>query len=192
MSTALVLFRRDLRLTDNPALSAACAGHDRVLPVFVHAPSEETPWQPGAAGLWWLHHALEALRVQLAAQGADLHVLAGNTLDRLREVVRATGATAIYWNRRYEPAGIACDTALKAALREDGLQVHSHAGNLWHEPWALATDAGQPYRVFTPYWRKLRTRLPEERARQRLRRLGYDLSKWRTVPHTDTTLADNR
>ena len=161
MSTALVLFRRDLRLADNPALSAACAGHDRVLPVYVHAPSEEAPWQPGAAGLWWLHHALEALRVQLAAQGADLHVLAGNTLDRLRDVVRATGATAIYWNRRYEPAGIACDTALKAALREDGLQVHSHAGNLWHEPWALATDAGQPYRVFTPFWRKLRTRLPE-------------------------------
>ena len=161
MSTALVLFRRDLRLADNSALTAACAAHDRVLPVYIHAPDEDAPWAPGAASRWWLHHALEALRTQLAAQGADLHLRAGSTLDQLRDLVRATGATAIHWNRRYEPAGIASDTALKAALRQDGIEVHSHAGNLWHEPWTLATDAGLPYRVFTPFWRKQRSQLPD-------------------------------
>ena len=175
MSTALVLFRRDLRLADNPALAAACAGHDRVLPVYIHAPEQEAPWAPGAASRWWLHHALEALRRQLAAQGTDLHLRIGNPLDQLRDLARASGATAIHWNRRYEPAGIASDTALKAALREDGIAVHSHAGNLWHEPWMLATDAGQPYRVFTPFWHNLRSQLPEAaplpvaRAREWLR-----------------------
>ncbi|MFN7137331.1 MAG: deoxyribodipyrimidine photo-lyase, partial [Thermomonas sp.] len=54
MSTALVLFRRDLRLADNPALHAACAAHARVLPVYVHAPDEDAPWAPGAASRWWL------------------------------------------------------------------------------------------------------------------------------------------
>ena len=161
MSTAIVLFRRDLRLADNPALVAACAKHDRILPACIHAPDEEAPWAPGAASRWWLHHGLEALRGQLAAQGGDLHLLAGDTLDHLRALIRATGAIAIHWNRRYEPAGIASDTALKAALHEDGLDVHSHAGHLWREPWTLATDAGPPYRVFTPFWRKLRASLPD-------------------------------
>ena len=161
MSTAIVLFRRDLRLADNPALVAACAKHDRILPACIHAPDEEVPWAPGAASRWWLHHGLEALRGQLAAQGGDLHLLAGDTLDHLRALIRATGAIAIHWNRRYEPAGIASDTALKAALHEDGLDVHSHAGHLWREPWTLATDAGPPYRVFTPFWRKLRASLPD-------------------------------
>ena len=161
MSTAIVLFRRDLRLADNPALVAACAKHDRILPACIHAPDEQAPWAPGAASRWWLHHGLQALRSQLAAQGGDLHLLAGDTLDHLRALIRATGAIAIHWNRRYEPAGIASDTALKAALHEDGLDVHSHAGHLWREPWTLATDAGPPYRVFTPFWRKLRASLPD-------------------------------
>jgi len=179
VSTAIVLFRRDLRLADNPALVAACAKHDRILPTYIHAPNQEAPWAPGAASRWWLQHGLEALRGQLAAHGGDLHVLRGNnTLAHLRALVGATGATTIHWNRRYEPAGIASDTALKAALREDGLDVHSHAGHLWREPWALATDAGQPYRVFTPFWRKLRAGLPDAaplpsaRAREWLRLPG--------------------
>ncbi|WP_028839687.1 cryptochrome/photolyase family protein [Thermomonas fusca] len=163
MSTALVLFRHDLRLADNAALTAACLAHDRVLPVFVHAPHEQAPWEPGAASRWWLHHGLEALRGQLAAQAGDLHLVAGDTLDQLRALVRATGATDVHWNRQHEPDGIARDTVLKAALRADGIAVHSHAGALWSEPWTLATDASQPYRVFTPYWRKLRASLPEPR-----------------------------
>ena len=48
MTTALVLFRRDLRLADNPALSAACASHARVLPVYIHAPAEDGDSAPGA------------------------------------------------------------------------------------------------------------------------------------------------
>jgi deoxyribodipyrimidine photo-lyase len=175
MSTALVLFRRDLRLTDHPALVAACSEYERVLPVYVHAPQEEAPWSPGAASRWWLHHSLSALQQQLAAQGGELHVARGDSLAILRALIRASGADAVYWNRRYEPAAIARDTALKGALHADGVAVHSQPGNLWCEPWQLATSAGQPYRVFTPYWRKLRatlrpeTPLPKARARTWLR-----------------------
>jgi deoxyribodipyrimidine photo-lyase len=161
MSTALVLFRQDFRLADNPALTAACAGHERVLAVYIHAPAEQAPWEPGAASRWWLHHSLQALGRRLATLGGHLHVASGDTLDQLRALIRASGATTVHWNRRYDPTAIARDTALKAALREDGVAVHSHPGGLWSEPWALATDACQPYRVFTPYWRKLRARLPE-------------------------------
>jgi len=178
LDTALVLFRRDLRLADQPAVAAACAVHERVLPVYLHAPHEEAPWEPGAASRWWLHRSLEALQQRLSAQGAALHVAIGDSLPTLRALIAASGATAVYWSRRYEPAAIAHDTALKTTLRADGVAVHSVPGNLWCEPWQLATAEGQPYRVFTPYWRKLRAQLPveaplpEARARAWLRLPG--------------------
>ena len=159
MSTALVLLRRDLRLIDHPALTAACAAHDTVLPVYVHAPHEEAPWQPGAASRWWLHHSLASLDGALAASGGRLHLAAGDSLTIVRELVSRSGASAVYWSRRYEPAAIAHDTQLKQTLRADGITVESYPGNLWCEPWQIATAEDQPYRVFTPYWRKLRTLL---------------------------------
>ena len=84
MSRAIVWFRRDLRLADNPALAAALNAHATVLPVYVHAPDEEAPWQPGAASRWWLHHSLTSLDADLRARGAALHVRRGETLAALR------------------------------------------------------------------------------------------------------------
>ena len=59
-ATTLVWFRHDLRLDDNPALAAAAA-RGAVVPVFIWAPNEEAPWEPGAASRWWLHQSLEKL-----------------------------------------------------------------------------------------------------------------------------------
>ncbi|WP_027485566.1 deoxyribodipyrimidine photo-lyase [Rhodanobacter sp. OR87] len=158
MSTALVLFRRDLRLADNPAWSAACAEHAQVLPVFIHS-GDEGLWSAGAASRWWLHHSLAALARQLHGAGASLHLRRGEPLDTLRGLIAGSGASAVYWNRLYEPAAIARDTHIKHALRSDGIAVHSHNAALWCEPWAIATQQAAPYKVFTPYWRKLRPRL---------------------------------
>ena len=159
MSTALVLFRRDLRLTDNPALNAACAAHAQVLPVFIHASGEDGDWTAGASSRWWLHHSLVALDNRLRAQHAGLHLRQGNTLDVLRELIHSSGAAAVYWNRLYEPASIARDARIKSALHEQGIAVHSHNAALWCEPWQIATQQGDPYKVFTPYWRNLRPQL---------------------------------
>ena len=71
-SPAIVWFRRDLRLADNPALDHAVRSHAEVIPVFVWAPDEESPWTPGGASRWWLHHSLQALASQLAARGSRL------------------------------------------------------------------------------------------------------------------------
>ncbi|MEP7097139.1 MAG: deoxyribodipyrimidine photo-lyase [Dokdonella sp.] len=159
MTTALVLFRRDLRLIDNPAWSEACAGHAQVLPVFIDSPSADDPWRAGAASRWWLHHALAALDADLRAQHAALHLRRGEPLPVLRELIRRSGASAVYWNRLYEPAAIARDRHVKSALREDGIDVHSHNAALWCEPWQIATQQDAAYKVFTPYWRTLRPRL---------------------------------
>jgi deoxyribodipyrimidine photo-lyase len=161
MTTAIVWFRRDLRLADQPALSAACDAHEHVVPVYIHALDEEGEWAPGAASRWWLHHSLEALDRHLREHRGRLHLRRGDSLQTLRELIARTGATAVYWNRLYDPAIVARDETIKRALRDDGIEAHSSNAALWSEPWTIATQQGEPYRVFTPYWRNLRRQIDE-------------------------------
>lgn len=159
MSTAIVWFRRDLRLADHPALTAAAANHQHVVPVYIHAPDEEGHWAPGGASRWWLHHSLTALQGSLAALGLPLVVRQGESLAMLRALAKETGATAVYWSRLYEPKITARDAHIKAALREDGLTAESSNAALLFEPWQTQTGSGDPYRVFTPFWKNCAARL---------------------------------
>ena len=159
MSAAIVWFRRDQRLADNPALAAALESHDQVLPVYIDAPDEEAPWQPGAASRWWLHHSLKALDGDLRKRGAALHVCRGATLKTLRALIGKCDASAVYWNRLYEPALVARDARIKDALRGDGIDAKSFNAALLFEPWDIATGQHTPYKVFTPFWRNARARL---------------------------------
>ncbi|WP_066096468.1 cryptochrome/photolyase family protein [Xanthomonas massiliensis] len=159
MTFALVWFRRDLRLDDNPALQAALAVGHVPVPVYVRAPEEEGAWRAGPASEAWLHRSLAALDASLRARGSRLLLRQGPALPTLQALAAETGAAAVYWNRGYEPAGIARDAAIKRALRGQGLDVASFNATLLFEPWTLATGRGAPYRVFTPFWRSARARL---------------------------------
>jgi len=152
MRTALVWLRRDLRLADNPALHAA-ASADRVITLYIDDPDRAANWAPGAASRWWLHHALAALDPDLRARGGALLLRRGDPLNCLREIISEFGIDAVYWNRCYEPAERARDRLIKAALREEGVEVQSFNGNLLVEPADIKTLQGEPYRVFTPFWR---------------------------------------
>lgn len=153
MSVAIVWFRRDLRLRDNPALQAAIEAGHQVLPVYIHAPKEEGAWAPGAASNAWLHRSLQQLDADLRAIGSSLVLRRGESMAQLQALIAQSGAEAIYWNRKYEPATQPRDAAIKRGLREQGLQAESHNGYLLFEPWELATLQGGPYKVFTPFWR---------------------------------------
>jgi deoxyribodipyrimidine photo-lyase len=159
--TAIVWFRRDLRLADNPALAAAVNSGARIVAVYLHAPGEEGTWAPGAASRWWLHHSLAALDAALRTRGSSLTLRTGPSLQALLDIARETGATAVHWNRVYEPALVERDTRIKAELRRQGLQCQSHNASLLVEPWDLRTGQGGPYRVFTPFWRAAQARLVE-------------------------------
>ena len=151
--STLVWFRRDLRLADNPAWQAALARGGLSIPVFVWAPEEEAPWSPGAASRWWLHHSLSALQANLAAAGCPLIIRRGPSRHALQDLLRETGATAVFWNRLYEPAVLERDKAVKAALRATGVDARSFNSALLHEPWTVQTQQGKPYQVFTPFYR---------------------------------------
>lgn len=150
METILVWFRRDLRLADNPALHAA--KHAHIIPIYIHAPDEERPWQAGAASNWWLHHSLVALATQLAARGSRLIIRRGESLAVLQQLIKETDADAVLVNRLYEPAALARDQEIKRTLTAQGIRYQSFASALLFEPWEVKTAGGTPYKVFTPFW----------------------------------------
>lgn len=156
----IVWFRRDLRLDDNPAFAAALERGGPVLPVYLHAPEEEGIWAPGGASRWWLHHALESLDSALGARGLPFVIRNGPSLEALETLIDETGADAVVWNRRYEPAIIERDTGIKATLKDRGIHAWSgNAGLMW-EPHEVENKQGKPFRVYTPFWRHLRTLAP--------------------------------
>lgn len=150
---AIVWFRRDLRLQDNPALLAACKRARYILPVYVHAPEELEPWAPGAASNWWLHHSLSALQAQLRARRSELYIFRGRSTETLRALIAHTGVSLIVWNRLYEPQAIQRDEAVAAALQAQGVEVQTYNAALLVEPWEVASRRGEPFRVFSPFWR---------------------------------------
>ena len=157
--TTLLWFNRDLRLEDNPALAAAIARGKPLIPVFVLDDEDAGAWAPGAASRWWLHHSLMALATNLAKRGSRLILRAGPAVHEIERLVREVGAEAVVWNRRYEPWAITRSAKLKSRLSEAGIEARSFNAGLLHEPQSLATQAGKPYAVFTPFWNRLKTSL---------------------------------
>jgi deoxyribodipyrimidine photo-lyase len=148
----IVWFRSDLRLGDNRALMEACATGRSVICQYVF--EEAIARRPhGGAQLWWLHHSLARLAASLAAIGGALCLRRGETSAILDEVIEASGADSVFWNRRHDPEGIAIDSAIKASLKARGINAASFDGQLLHEPTSVRTGAGGPFKVYTPFWR---------------------------------------
>lgn len=152
-SPTIVWFRHDLRIEDNPALLAAAARGGPVIPILIWAPEEED-WPDGGASRWWLHQSLTKLQKILRGLHSRLIIRRGSTAEELDRIVRETRATAVYWNRRYEPQIVDRDTQIKARLNVAGVEAESFNANLLFEPWTIKTGTGTPFRVFTPFWRK--------------------------------------
>jgi deoxyribodipyrimidine photo-lyase len=161
MSVAIVWFRQDLRISDQPALSAAVASGLPVLPVYIWDPAGEGDWAPGACTKWWLHHSLTRLAESLQQLGSPLVIRRGASAEVLRGLIQETGCTAVFWNRRYEPAVIERDTRIKAELKHLGCDVQSFNANLLVEPWEVQTQQGKPFQVFTPFWKAAQAQLSQ-------------------------------
>ena len=150
---ALVWFRSDLRIRDNQALAEAESSGRPVICLCILDETAGRRRPAGSAQQWWLHHSLAALNGSLETLGNKLLLRSGDTRRVLDEIIRECGAEAIYWNRRYDPEGIAVDTSVMAALRQQGLDVKSFDGQLLHEPTRVKTGSGGPFKVYTPFWR---------------------------------------
>src|SRR6056297_843318 len=151
----ILWLRRDLRLSDHPALMTAIKRGGPVVPVFIH---DELVEGLGPAPKWRLGLSLEDLCARLASLDSRLILRRGDALSVLRDMVRELDAGAVMWSRLYDPDSVTRDKQVKAALKEDGVEVASHAGHLLFEPWSVETGTGGFYKVYTPFWRAVRGR----------------------------------
>ena len=150
-SPAIVWFRDDRRLGDHPALRAGIDHGGKLVLLYV---LEDDAGRPiGGARQVWLHHSLKALQDAIEGKGGRLILRRGKAAEVIDAVVEETGAGAVFWNRRYHKPDRDRDGAIKKDLSERGLTVESFKGNLLVEPWEVQTKSGNPYRVFTPFWR---------------------------------------
>lgn len=149
--TAIVWFRQDLRLHDNPALIHAAESGYSILPLFILDDENAGEWKRGAASKWWLYKSLQSVNVSLNGNMVFRRGKAGDELDAL---IEKSDAKAVFWNRCYEPWRIARDKDIKGALKDKGLEVQTFNASLLWEPWEITKDDGTPYKVFTPYYRK--------------------------------------
>ena len=152
-NASLVWFRSDLRLSDNPALNAAVERGGPVIPAFIWTPEEEGNWPPGSASRWWLHQSLAALDGDLRKRGSRLILRAGRSLAALRQLISEAGATAVFYNRRYEPAVRVRDGLVQTELANDKVHVQSYNAGSLFEPPTVHNKQGGPFQVFTAYWR---------------------------------------
>jgi deoxyribodipyrimidine photo-lyase len=151
--TSIVWLRDDLRVADNPALAAAIDRAEPIIVVFILDEVSKGIRPLGGATKWWLHHSLVALGDKVARLGGQLILRRGAASDIMRNLIRETNATAMFWNRRYSKPERDIDAGIKEYARASGLEVSSFQANLLYEPWTVRTGTGGPYTVFTPFWK---------------------------------------
>ena len=150
----ILWLRQDLRLADQAALVAA-AGEGPVVPVYILDDNTPKHRRMGGASRWWLHHSLTSLGKALEARGSRLILRKGKSDEVLATLAKETGATRIHALHHYEPWWRHAERAV--AERFD---LVLHDGNYLAPAGTVTTGAGQPYKIFTPFWRALRERMP--------------------------------
>ena len=143
-------FRQDLRVSDNPALSAANE-QGQVLPIYILDETNCSDCSMGAASRWWLHQSLKKLNENL---GGTLNIYHGDPKQILPRLVELHSVKGVYWNRCYEPWRMDRDKEIKALLACDDISTNSFNGSLLWEPWEIQKADGSPYKVFTPFFRR--------------------------------------
>jgi deoxyribodipyrimidine photo-lyase len=153
--TAIVWFRRDLRLHDHPALLAACADHERIVPLFVLDDQLLHGRYASPARARFMLGCLRALDAALRELGSGLVVRHGAPEDEVIAVAGETGARAVLWTSDIAPYARRRDRQVTAALRDAGVEAQPHGGGYLVDPSRPRTQGGKPYTVFTPFWRSI-------------------------------------
>ena len=160
----ILLFRRDLRLTDNPSVAAAAETGRPVIPLYVldENPSERTL---GGASRWWLDKSLRALGASLEARGSRLVLARGPLAEVVSDLVRHARAGELVFSRIHEPPAAEAEAEMTRRLQGTGVKVRSFNASLINQPGTVLNGQCRSYQVFGAYWRAARPRLELPSAR---------------------------
>jgi deoxyribodipyrimidine photo-lyase len=191
-STAIVWFRRDLRLGDHPALTAASAGHERVIPLYVLDDKLLHGRYASPARARFMLGCLRELDSALRELGSALVLRHGVPEDEVVALAREAGAQTVLWTSDVAPYARRRDRRVTEALREAGVDAKPHGGGYLVDPSRPRTQGGKPYTVFTPFWRSIDgvARRPVHRAPTALPPLPSSLRKGR-LPSAAALNIDN-
>ena len=177
MKTVIHWFRRDLRVTDNVALSEAAKRAETVIPLFIFEDAFRTGPDVGAARLAFLLQSVESLRKNLAELGHTLIIRCGKSEEILPPFARAAGAQAVFANKRYEPYTQKRDERITKALLDAGVGFELFKDAVVWEEAEVLNLSGKPYTVFTPYSKAWKARaIPPPRAKFPSRQLKSEIS----------------
>ncbi len=156
-----------------------------VIPVYIL--DDETPKHRamGAASRWWLHHSLASLDASLREKGSRLILRRGKCDEQLALIAEETGAAQVHCLRHYEPWWRNAERAVAKRL-----DLQCHDGNYLAPPGTLLTGGGTPYKIYTPFWRALKDRMPPPAPSNRPREIAAPdkwpasdaLSDWNLLP----------
>lgn len=146
---------RDLRLKDHPALTYASQTNQQIIPLYIHDPAAENPWQSRGASNWWLHHSLDSLQKQYRECGSELIIHSGDSQEILEKLLQELSIKEVCWTERYQPALRQRDARIEKWLSGKGVAVTRHPGNYLIDPASLLNQSGKPYVVFTPFYKAI-------------------------------------
>ena len=149
-NVSIYWIRQDLRLSDNPALTASVK-NGSIIPIYILDDKNPKEHKIGSSSKIWLHYSLQKLQKQFDNK---LIFSIGNPEVILTELCQSESINNIFWNRVYEPWGISRDKKIKENMKKEGVEINTFNGSLLWEPWQVLKNDGTPYRVFTPYYRR--------------------------------------
>lgn len=153
MKRVIVWFRGDLRVHDHPALAAACADADEVVPLFILDP-HFLATKRGSNRNRFLRESLVDLDGPLRQLGGRLIVRSGTPENILPTIVAEVDATTVYYISDYTPYSIQRDKTLAGTMAERGVTFIGCSGKLVVSGgMKLVTKTGARYKVFTPFWK---------------------------------------
>ena len=160
----LVWFRRDLRLRDNPALSAACQECQEIVPLFVFDEPLLRSHAFGSACVGFMLGCLEELRRSLALHGVSLAWRMGDPIESVMQAASDFKVDAVYWNRDYEPAALERDCTVQQRLAQHGWTVRTFKDHVVFEAEEVRGQSGDPFQRYSAYrdrwWAKWRAAAP--------------------------------
>jgi deoxyribodipyrimidine photo-lyase len=158
--------------------------------LYISDDANACEWLPGGASRWRLHNSLPSLSYAIKDRGNKLILRTGSATAIIDQLLSETGATSIYWNRRYEPCATKRDEQIKTSLKDKGIEARSFNSSLFREPGVVKTKMGEPYKVFTPFWKAVRAMGDPAQPKPAPRKISspkvfpssYKLKSWELLP----------